>query len=121
MIRFSGSGDIGRFSERELQSIEEYKDKKLKSELENIEMRNEARQVEKEIMELFEINKEDYVYLIKNGEVDRSKKFRMCGFKTIDGIIELLLTESLLTAGNNDKVKRDSAWVSSKDQFVKIR
>lgn len=71
-------------------------------------------------MELFDINKEDYVYLKdSNGNIDKSKKFRMSGFSISDKGIKLSLRESLLTVSGTD-VKRDSAEVSSKEEFVKI-
>ncbi len=118
MIKFSGSGEIARFSEKELMTIKEYEEKKLKDDFERTQMREDAKRVEKEIMELFDITKEDYVFLIKNGKPDKSKKFRMSGFHISGEGIKILLRESLLTV-NNEDVKRESVEVLSKGDFIK--
>ncbi len=118
MIRFSGSGDIARFSEKELMSIKEYEEKKIKDDFERNQMREDAKKVEKEVMELFDITKEDYVFLLKDGEADKTKKFRLSGFHISNEGIKLILRESLLTVKNED-VKRDSVEVLSKGEFIK--
>lgn len=120
MIRFSGSGDVARFSEKELISIKEYEEKKMKDDFEREQMRQDAKRVEKEVMELFGVTKDDYLYLKdENGNVDKSKRFRMSGFAIDEKGVRLHLRESLMTAAKNDEVKRDSKDISSKDDFVK--
>lgn len=121
MIRFSGSGDIARFSEKELMSIKEYEEKKMKDDFERDSMRQDAKRVEKEVMELFGVTKEDYLYLKDvSGQIDKSKKFRMTGFGIEEKTVKLFLTESLMTASKNDSVKREHKEVKSKDEFEKV-
>jgi hypothetical protein len=118
MIKFSGSGEVARFSEKELMSLKEYEENKMKEDFERNQMRQDAKRVEEEVMELFDIEKEDYVYLIKEGQPDKSKKYRMSGFHVSNEGIKLSLRESLLTV-NNQEVQRERVEVSSKDEFIK--
>lgn len=121
MIRFSGSGDMAQFSEKELMSIKEYTEKKVKDEFEMNQHRDESKRVEKEVMELFNITKEDYVHLKdESGNTDTTKKYRMTGFSIDQHGTKLSLTESLMTASKNENVKREQKYVSSKDEFVKV-
>jgi hypothetical protein len=126
MIRFSGSGDLARFQERELMSIADHTKEQLDRQQESNEMRNDCKMVEKEIMQIFDVTKEDYLYEIVNGTPDTSKKFRWSGFKIDDTGATLLVTESLFTAstrnpsGNELKVKRESREWTAKNQFQKV-
>jgi len=121
MIRFSGSGDIATFIEKELMSIQEYTEKKVQDEFETNQHRNEAKRVEAEVLELFDVTKEEYLYLKDEaGNVDKSKKYRMTGFSIDETGVKMSLTESIITASNNEKVKREQRYVSSKDEFEKV-
>jgi hypothetical protein len=124
MIRWSGSGDLARFNERELISVADHDAQKIKEDVEHDSMRRSAKMVEREIMEYFGISKEDYLYEIVNGVPDDTKKFRMSGFSQDESGIKLFVTESIFTAANRkaegQKLEAERREWTSKDQFVKV-
>lgn len=126
-IQFSGSNQIHKFYEHELMSMEEFNEQRIRDENWREEMKADMRRAEKEIMELFEVTKDDYLYLKKDGVVDKSKKYRVTGWGTggfqHDGP-HLQLTESILTANKDpesDKIQRERPTVKSKDDFEKAQ
>jgi hypothetical protein len=81
MVRFSGSGDVGRFKESELLTIEEYDKESLEKEHKRNQMREDLRQTEKDIFSLFKVSRGDAIQLKKEGEVDKSATYRVNGFR----------------------------------------
>jgi hypothetical protein len=129
MVRFSGSGDMARFKEKELMTIKEYEMLKEERDTDSNQRRTDARKVEQEVMELFGISKEDYLYEVVDGKPNTSMRFRMTGFsigKFADSEVEgiaIRVTESLFTAANRSgegkEVKTEKRQWWSKSQFVK--
>lgn len=128
-IQFSGSNAIYQFAEHELMSIDEYNEQKVRDDIFHEEMKNDMRRAEKEILELFGVSKEDYLYLKdKDNIVDTSKKYRVTGWGTGgmkgDKRPHLSLLESILTATHDEdgkNVKRERVDVYSKDEFEIVK
>lgn len=124
MIRWSGSGDLGRFKETEIMNVDDYNELKHKEDSERDDMRRQGRMIEKEIMEIFGVSKEDYLHEVVDGKPDTNKKFRITGFKTDDKGIAVYATESLFTAqsrtGEGKKVEPEKREWFSKSQFQKV-
>ncbi len=95
MIRFSGSGDLARFKESELMSIDEFNERAVEQE----EFRNEARErmhrSKKAIYNSFGVKNGTSVYLVKDGQADSSNIYCVSGFKSdSEGIVLKLTWES---------------------------
>jgi hypothetical protein len=124
MIRWSGSGDLGRFKETEIMNVEDYNNLKIQEDSDRDDMRRQGRMIEKEIFEIFGVNKEDYLYEVINGTPDTTKKFRVTGFKNDDKGVAIYATESLFTAqsrtGEGKKIEAEKREWFSKSQFQKV-
>src|SRR5271163_1276646 len=85
MIRFSGSGDLGRFKESELLNMTEFNEKSLKQETEREEMRADMYALQKEIFTSFAVKRNTRIYL-KNadGTVDKTNVYVVTGFSRSD-------------------------------------
>jgi hypothetical protein len=120
VVRFSGSGDVMAFKEHELMTIEEYTTQNVKDEADRNRMRNEVKQVEKEVFEVFGVTPESKLFLKDaSGNVDKSAVYRPTGFEFKEGTPGLHLTEVLTSLGK--KVDHKRVTVHSKDQFEVIQ
>lgn len=89
VVRFSGSGEVMQFKERELLSMEEYHQEQLKEEQERNEMRERMKRTEAEIYKAYGVSKNSVVKL----KSDKENEYNVCGFKSTKetGIYELSL------------------------------
>lgn len=62
MIRFSGSGEIAQFSEKELISIPEYLALQIERKQESEDMRENAQQIQSDVYKAFGVTKASRVY-----------------------------------------------------------
>lgn len=114
MVRFSGSGDINRFREKELMTIDEYNRKAAEEENERNWRREEVRQIEREIFDAFGIDRQSEIYLMKDGQPDKSAVYKPSGFsRSKDEGTKLILRKVAGLEFGDEK-----AEITSKDEFV---
>lgn len=113
MIKFSGSGDLARFKESELMTMEEYNRKKIYDEQQREDMRNQMYASKKAIFASFGVQKGTEVYLKINEIVDKTKVYAVSGYSTgkDDGTYLILRME----AGEGKTC--NEVRVKSKDEF----
>jgi hypothetical protein len=115
-IQFSGSGQLIRFSEKELMTVEEHEVERERVKEQGQRMRNEVRQMQKETYAAFGITEETILYLKDvDGNVDETKKYRVSGFSSGDGELSISLREMLMSL--DKKPQHEYIKVTSKDQF----
>jgi hypothetical protein len=82
MIRFSGSGDIARFKESELLSMDEYTSKKVLEDRKFEEARMHVNEFSEEVWASFGVQRGTKVHLVFEGKTDTSKVFKVSGYKS---------------------------------------
>ena len=117
LIRFSGSGDLARFKESELMTIEEYNRKAVLEEQEREDMRNEMYETKKEIFASFGVKRGTEVYLKDGDNIDKTFVYKVTGFAQgkKEGAVLILKIE----AGEGRTV--NEVRVKSKSEFVIVK
>lgn len=120
LVKFSGSGETAQFQEKELMTIEDYERQRMKDEADRNRMRNEVRQIQKEVYSAFGVSEEDYLKLKdENGKLIEDKKFRLSGFSLADNVPKITVREVLQSLDR--KIDNPSKELTSKDQFEIIK
>lgn len=78
VVKFSGSGDIMRFREKELMSTAEYNQKKIADEAERNAMRQEIDRIQTEVFKAFGVDRKQIIKL----KAEPDKEFWVTGFQT---------------------------------------
>jgi len=90
-IQFSGSGQLMRFSEKELMTVEEHEIERENVKAQSQKMRNEVRQMQKEVYEAFGISEESVIYL-NDSEGGRIRPLRILNVISINQLLLLRLS-----------------------------
>jgi len=82
MIKFSGSGGTGEFTEGELMSVDEYEQARIERQERHHNMRERMKELQKEIYDSFEVEKGAMYYLREEGrrEFNKTKKYKLVGW-----------------------------------------
>jgi hypothetical protein len=116
MVKFSGSGELASFQEAELLSIEEHEVRCIEDENWRNEVRSQIKETQEEIYGAFGVNRKSELYLLVNGEPDKSEIYVVAGYHLADGEIPRLSLRNKLGIGKASiRVE-----VSSKTQFAII-
>lgn len=118
MIRFSGSGELAKFSENELISVEEYEKKTMEQEMNRKQRHREMEDGINEIFEYFKVSRNDKVYLNKGGMADRSTLYKVSGCQSTQ---ELGLSLTLRPVENGKSLSKESIVVTNPNQFQLAR
>jgi hypothetical protein len=81
MIRFSGSGQISFFNEKELYALDEYTEQSVKDKIRRDEIHHEMNESKNEVYKSFGVKMGTKVYLTKDGAADKSKVYVVAGFR----------------------------------------
>ncbi len=120
LVKFSGSGEVAQFREKELITIQEYERNSLEREADRNRMRNEVRQTQREIYDAFGVKEEDYFRLKDtNGNIIDDKKYRVTGFSMSEGTAKITIRESLTSL--DKKVEAETKEITSKEQLEIIK
>jgi len=113
MVRYSGSGEVNKFYERELMTTEEYNRLSANQEAERNQMRTEIRQIQEEVYKAFGVDQFSEMHLIKNGKIDKDSIYKPSGFSLGEKGTKLKIRK---VAGlNYDEDKREE--VGSRKEF----
>jgi hypothetical protein len=115
VVRFSGSGEIMSFKERELMSMAEYHEAQLNEEKSRNEMRQEMKRTEAEIFNAYGVNKECVVTL-KNDEP--GVEYHVTGFR---GGGEANTYELSLRSIGGLELDRKNIYIKSPDEIESVK